>query len=74
MGFILKNPVFYLFYLSPLYHTVLRDVVESEGPPDLLANRFSGEVEAKHELYEVYVAVPIKVQSVEQLNTELNLD
>ena len=50
MGFILKNPVFYLFYLSPLYHTVLRDVVESEGPPDLLANRFSGEVEAKHEL------------------------
>ena len=64
----------HLCYLNPLNKTVLRDVVESEGPPDLLVQRFSGEVEAKHELSIVYKAVLIKVQSVKQLYTELNLD
>ena len=64
----------HLFYLRPLDQTVLRDVVESEGPPDLLVQRLCGEIQAKHELSEVDVAVPVKVKSVEQLNTELNLD
>ena len=39
-----------LLDLSPLDQTVLGEVVQSEGPPDLLVPGSGREVEAEHEL------------------------
>ena len=53
-----------LLDLRPLDQTVLGEVVQSEGPPDLLVQWFVGEVQAKDELSEVDVSVLIEVQGV----------
>ena len=59
-----------LLDLCPLDQTVLGEVVQSEGPPDLLVQGFVGEIEAEDELSEVDVSVLIEVQGMKQLDTE----
>ena len=59
-----------LLDLCPLDQTVLGEVVQSEGPSDLLVQGLVGEIEAEDKFSEVDVSVLVEVQGMKQLDTE----